>query len=327
VTQAAGRPNDPGATAERRDSYHGQPVLKAPVWTWEIPVYFFTGGMGGTSGTLAWLAERRGNDVLARRAWLGAIGMLGVSPVLLISDLGRPERFLNMLRMFKLTSPMSVGSWILAGSGGCTGVSAVNAWTGWFPRLARLAKPSAAVLGLPLSTYTAALIANTAVPVWHEAHRELPFVFAAGAALSAGGAGAITTPVRNAAPARRLALAAAAAELANVELMEHRLGERHAAVYAAGDPHRYKRISQLAIGTGSAIMARWGGRSRLAAAGAGALLCAGAMATRWSIFRAGHASARDPASTVGPQRERIDRGETPGAARRTPRTGPTRRSA
>jgi Polysulphide reductase, NrfD len=85
-------------------SYHGQPVIKEPTWTWEVPTYFFTGGMGGASAGLAYLAGLRGNDVLARRAWAASLGAIGVSPVFLISDLGRPARFLNMLRMFKVTS-------------------------------------------------------------------------------------------------------------------------------------------------------------------------------------------------------------------------------
>ena len=95
-------------------SYHGQPVLKQPVWTWEIPLYFFTGGAAGASAGLAYLGELSGNDELARRAWAVALAGLTVSPALLISDLGRPPRFLNMLRMFKVTSPMSVGTWVLS---------------------------------------------------------------------------------------------------------------------------------------------------------------------------------------------------------------------
>src|SRR5690242_16223026 len=195
------------------DSYHGHPVIKEPIWTWEIPIYFFTGGLGGASAGLAYLSGLRGNDVLARRAWAGAMAGIGVSPLFLISDLGRPMRFLNMFRMFKVTSPMSVGSWILGASGAVTTVAAVNAWTGMFPRPARIARPAAALLGLPVSTYTAALIANTAVPVWHEAYRLLPFVYASGAAQSAAAAAVLATPPEHAAPARRLAIAGALIEV------------------------------------------------------------------------------------------------------------------
>ena len=133
-------------------TYHGQPVLKEPVWTWEIPCYFFTGGLAGASAGLAYLSELRGNQPLSRRAWALATAGIVVSPALLISDLGRPERFLNMLRMFKATSPMSVGSWILSVSGPATALAAVNAHTGLFPRSAKFAKPTAAFLGLPLAS-------------------------------------------------------------------------------------------------------------------------------------------------------------------------------
>ena len=111
-------------------SYYGQPVLKEPVWTPEIPVYFFTGGLGGASAGLAFLSELRGNDQLARRAWAASFAGLAVSPPLLISDLGVPRRFLNMLRMFKVTSPMSVGSWLLTAAAPVTGVARTSPGAG-----------------------------------------------------------------------------------------------------------------------------------------------------------------------------------------------------
>jgi hypothetical protein len=297
------------------DDYYGQPVLKAPVWTWEIPCYFFAGGLAGTSAGLAYLCELRGDEVLARRAWAAAAAGIGVSPVLLISDLGRPERFLNMLRMFKITSPMSVGSWVLAVSGASTTLAAAHAWFRVFPRLAAVARPVAAVFGLPLSTYTAALVANTAVPAWHEARRELPLVFGAGAALSAGAAGVILTPPSAAATARRLAMGAAVAELASKELMQRRLGDL-GEVYARGAAGTFGRVAQGCILAGAAILAFRGARSRPAAAGGGALMLAGALSTRWSVFKAGIASAADPRYTIAPQRHRIATGERSGAARR-----------
>ena len=177
-------------------SYYGQPVLKRPVWTREIPLYLFAGGLAGASAGVAFLAGTRGDPLLARRAWIVASAGIAASPPLLISDLGRPERFANMLRLFKVTSPMSVGSWILSVSGASTSLAALNAVTGRWRRPAVVARPTAALFGLGLSTYTAALLTNTAVPVWHEARDTLPFVFASGAALSAGGACAAATPVR-----------------------------------------------------------------------------------------------------------------------------------
>ncbi|HTX29891.1 MAG TPA: NrfD/PsrC family molybdoenzyme membrane anchor subunit [Solirubrobacteraceae bacterium] len=310
-----------GASPEHITSYHGQPVLKEPVWSQEIPLYFYLGGVAGASGGLAYLSELRGNPELARRSYAVAMAALAVSPGLLISDLGRPERFLNMLRMFKVTSPMSVGSWILSGSGTATALAAANAWTGWLPGPARVARPAAALLGLPLSTYTAALIANTAVPVWHEARRLLPWVFGSGAALGAGAAAVMVTPPAEAAPARRLALGAAALEGPLMELMVHRLG-RQGEPYKHGTPAVAANVSRAAIISGAALLFRHGETSRPAAIAAGGLLSLGALATRLSVFKAGFSSAADPKYVIRPQRLGITQGLRKGASRGDPRVGP-----
>ena len=144
--------------------------------------------------------------------------------MLLVTDLGRPERFLNMLRVFKVTSPMSVGSWILLASGGATTTAAVcekcSAAAG------QAARQSSSLLspGAPLAAYTATLISDTAVPVWHEARRELPFIFVTGSAASAGAAATLFLPPRAATPARRLAIAGVAAGNVATAAMERRLG-------------------------------------------------------------------------------------------------------
>jgi Polysulphide reductase, NrfD len=306
------------AGADGIRSYHGQPVLKEPIWTWEIPCYFFAGGLAGGSAGLAFLAGVQGNDQLAKRTWGAALAGASVSPVLLISDLGRPARFLNMLRMFKVTSPMSVGSWLLAGMGSATSVAALDTWTGLFPRLGRVARPTAAALGLPLATYTAALVANTAIPVWHEARRTLPFVFAAGAAMSAGSAGVVLTPPAAAAPARRLALGGAIAGLGATEFMERRLGD-HGEPYYQGSAAMFRRLGRAIGAAGAALLASRGGSSRRAAVASGMLLGGAALATRWSVFKAGFQSAADPKYVVGPQRSLIDRGQRRGASRQRPR--------
>jgi hypothetical protein len=279
------------------DSYYGRPVIKEPVWTPEIPAYFFAGGMAGASAGLAYLAERTDNPVLARRAWTVALGGIAVSPALLISDLGVPSRFLNMLRMFKVTSPMSVGSWILSGSATAIGIAATNALTGLFGGLATVAKPAAALLGLPLSTYTGALIANTSVPVWHEAR--------------AGAAATILTPTRHAAPARRLALMGAAAELVAANVMEQKLGSL-AEPYHEGPSGTMTRTAKVLTALGGMTIGGWADRRRSAAVLGGGALLAGAAVERFAVFRAGFASAKDPKFTVGPQRERVEQGRATG---------------
>jgi hypothetical protein len=295
--------------------YYGRPVIKEPVWTPEIPLYFFTGGLAGASAGLAFMADTTGNEVLARRAWAAAMGGIAVSPVLLISDLGVPSRFLNMLRMFKVTSPMSVGSWILSGSGATTTLACANALTGLFPVLGRAAKPAAALLGLPLSTYTGALIANTSVPVWHNARNTLPALFGAGAAASAGAAATILTPVRDAAPARRLAIIGAAAELVATNVMEQKLGSL-AEPYHEGPSGTLARTAKVLTAVGAMAIGGWGHQRRSAAVLGGAALLGGALAERFAVFRAGFASAKDPKFTVGPQRERVEAGLGRGASQR-----------
>jgi Polysulphide reductase, NrfD len=280
------------------DSYYGRPILKQPTWTWEIPCYFFFGGMAGAAAPFALACELRGDEALARRAWLVALGGAAASPPLLISDLGRPERFHHMLRVLKPTSPMNVGSWILAASGTAIALATARSVLGWFPRLGRAAGATA-VLGPALATYTAVLVADTAVPVWHEARRELPWVFAAGGATSAGSALAL---VGCGAPARRLAVAGALGELAATTVMERRLGEL-AEPYRTGVAGRFSRAAKALTAAGLTVVATAGRRRGQAAVG-GALILAGAMATRWSVYKAGFQSAADPKYVVGPQRAR-----------------------
>jgi hypothetical protein len=306
------------ATVPRAEirSYYGRPVIKEPVWKPEIPFYLFTGGVAGASAGLALVAGLRGNDELARRAWLNALAGVGASPVLLISDLGRPARFLHMLRLFKVTSPMSVGSWILTGSGVATAVSAADAWTPFVPAPAgRAARVAAAALGLPLATYTGALLADTAVPVWHGARVTLPFVFAASAAASSGAAAVATTPPDAATPARRLAVGASVVTAAALAAMERGLGDL-ADPYAKGAAGRFKRAAQALTVAGTLLVAGPARRRRDAAVAGGALMLAGAVCERWSVFRAGFQSANDPAYTVGPQRRAIADGARRGATRR-----------
>jgi DMSO reductase anchor subunit len=290
---------------EKPTSYYGRPVIKPPVWTWEIPTYFFTGGLGGASATFALAADLAGNRELGRRSWLIALAGLAVSPLLLTSDLGKPLRFVNMLRVFKVTSPMSVGSWTLTLGGVATAPAAASALLGRELPGARTARFIAGALGLPVATYTAVLVSNTAVPVWSEARWELPLSFAASAAASAGAAAALATPVEHAAPARRLAIGGALIESAVTEIMEKRLGEL-GEPYSKGVSGRLTTAAKALTVAGAALMAAGARRSRPVVAVGAAALLAGSVCERWAVFRAGFASAEDPRYTVAPQRERAD---------------------
>lgn len=285
------------------DGYYGRPVLKAPVWKPAIAWYFFTGGLAGASSTLALAARLTGHARLARSAGLASFAGLAASLPLLVVDLGRPSRFANMLRVAKPTSPMSVGSWILALFGPATSVAAASELTGRLPAVGSAAGAVAGLLGPAMATYTGVLVADTAIPAWHGASRHLPSVFAGGAAASAAGVALAATPVRDAAPARRLAVAGAAMELAALRAMEHGLGEA-AGPYRDGRAGRLARAAEACGAAGAVLAATSARRRRSAAVAAGGLLCAGSVLTRFSVFRAGFESAADPAATIGPQRAR-----------------------
>jgi hypothetical protein len=151
-------------------------------------------------------------------------------------------------------------------------------------------------------TYTAVLVADTAIPAWHDAHRELPFLFAGSAMASAAGAAMALTPVDAAAPARRLAVLGAGLEVAAARAMEARV----AGPYERGRAGQMAKAAEACTAAG-ALLVLAAGRRRPAAVAAGALLCAGSILTRFSVFRAGFESAADPAATIGPQRLRKPR--------------------
>jgi len=305
-------------------SYYGNPVIKEPTWTWEIPCYFFTGGVAGASAVLSSAAKLFGNDKLSRVAlYVGAVAD-AVSPVLLISDLGRPERFHHMLRVFKVTSPMNVGSWVLLASGGASNTQAVLELLGILKPVKIAAELVSTLFGPPLATYTGVLIADTAVPVWHEARQELPWLFGASAAASAGAAACLFLDPADAGPARRLAIGGVAAEGALMHAMELRLGEV-GEVYHQGASGSFATAAKTLAGAGAALLALRGRRSRTAAVVGGALVCAGELCLRWSVYKAGFQSARDPKYTVRPQRERASRnGGTKATTLPASRTGSAR---
>jgi formate-dependent nitrite reductase membrane component NrfD len=289
-------------------SYYGRPVLHKPTWAaTDIAGYLFLGGLAGASSVLAAAADLTGRPALARTGKLGAAVALGGSLYALVHDLGRPARFVNMLRVFKPSSPMSVGSWLLAGYGPQAALAAATAVTGKLPRLGRVATLGAGLAGPAVAAYTGVLIADTAIPVWHDAYRELPFLFVGSAAGAAGGLGLIGTPTAQAAPARRAVVFGAALDLAATKRMHDRLGAGGGIVgepLRQGTAGRLLRAGQALTVTGAVVGGLLGRRSRVAAVVGGVAALAGSACTRFGIFHAGVASAQDPKYTVVPQRER-----------------------
>jgi formate-dependent nitrite reductase membrane component NrfD len=316
MTETFGRDGNGSTTTAGSEmrSYYGRPILKEPTWTWEIPTYFFTGGLAGASAVLSSAARVAGNEKLARTAlYVGAAADL-VSPVLLISDLGRPERFHHMLRVVKVTSPMNVGSWVLLVSGGASNTAAVLERFGRLRPVRILAEGVSALSGPVLATYTGVLISDTAVPVWHEGRQELPWIFGASAAASAGAASAMFVDPRDAGPARRLAVAGVLAEGGLMQAMELRLGTV-GEVYREGQAGRLASTAKGLALAGAALLATRGRKSRAAAVAGGALVCAGELCLRWTVFQAGRQSARDPKYVVEPQRRRIEQDGATSSAR------------
>ena len=289
-------------------SYYGRPVIKEPVWQApDVAGYLFFGGLAGASSVLAAGAQLSGYRDLARVAKVGALGAISLSAVALVHDLGRPGRFANMLRVFKPSSPMSVGSWLLAGYGPIAGAAAVSEVTGILPKAGTAATLGAGLLGPAVATYTAALICDTAVPAWHAGFREMPYVFAGSAASAAGGLGLLATAPADAEPARNLAVLGAAVELIAKRQLIRRLaaspGQSLAEPYETGTPGAVLRLAEfLTVGALAGVVL--GRRNRAVSALAGASLVAASAMTRFGIFEAGMASARDPKYTIVPQRHR-----------------------
>ncbi len=291
-------------------SYYGKPILNPPTWqSPDIPGYLFLGGLAGGSSLLAAGADLTGRPVLAKVAKSGAAAAAALSIAALVHDLGRPGRFINMMRVFKVTSPMSVGSWLLGAYVPAAGVAAVTALTGRLPRIGAAATASAALLGPGVASYTAALISDTAVPAWHDGYPEMPFVFTGSGMMAAGGLGLLTGLLPGARPgetepARNLALLGAVMEAAAFERMERRIG-MVAEPYREGRGGKYVKAGKAlaALGVAGAVLSRPG---RVAAAVSGAALLAASVTTRWGIFHAGLASAGDPRYIVIPQRQRLN---------------------
>ena len=301
-----GRPGGEVAMVEEAEftSYYGRPIIKPPVWkTPDVPLYLFLGGAAGSSSILASLTDLTDRPALTRNARYVSGGAAIASVVFLIHDLGRPERFLHMLRVVKPTSPLSIGSYILAPFSAAAGATAAVELLGWFPRLKRFGGVVAAVFGGPLATYTGVLFANTAVPSWHAAHKELPFVFGASGMAAGGGITMALSPLEEAGPSRKMAVAGAAIELAAMHRVETEFGIV-SEPYHEGKAGRLLRAAKSCTAAGAALTVV-AGRRRAGAVAAGALLAAGSLLTRFGVFEAGMASARDPKYTVVPQRERL----------------------
>jgi formate-dependent nitrite reductase membrane component NrfD len=259
-------------------TYYDLPLLKPPVWTWEVPAYFFTGGTAGAAACIGFAARLTGGDpqLIRHAQWIAFAGAT-VSGPLLISDLGRPERFMNMLRVFKPQSPMSVGAWLLAAFGAASGAAIVTRGT-----LRDIASAVAAVTGLGMATYTGVLIGATSIPVWSGNVRRLPAQF--GISSLASAAATLELLGHRDKALRRIGKFSAAAEVVLHAKKNIETTEKLASVFSGPLPLALRLLY------GSSVRARQ-------AAAVSSLI--GSMLTRVAWIEAGKRSARGDAARAG----------------------------
>ena len=288
-------------------TYYDRPLLKPPVWIWSIPVYFFVGGAAGAAMTLGLAVEAAGGERLRHFnvtcRWTGAIGG-GAGTALLIWDLGRKGRFLAMLRVLRLTSPMSIGSWVLALATPLSAGSALlTRARGPFEPLGELAGMGAGVLGMPLATYTAVLLGNTAVPIWSATRNSLPFLFGASSAASLASVFELMPLQKNEhALIRRLAIGARAADIVATHVVEYE---------ARRDPEVGRPFMEGVTGAlwtsakiltaASLVVSLIPGENKTRRRIAGILGIAGGLALRFAVFQAGRASSLNPKAAFSQQ--------------------------
>jgi hypothetical protein len=295
-----------GGPIPRKPGYYGQPVVRPPVWTWEIPTYFFVGGLAGMSAVIALGAVLFPHPDIARTAmWIAAVGAM-LSPVLLILDLGRPRLFINMLRVFKPQSPMSMGAWILAGFGSCVvpGLIVLELHTSHFfggsidqilGVVAEILVFGSAMFGVLLATYTGVLIGATAIPAWFLHHRLLPIHF--GTAGLGSAAALLELLGHRIAPLNAIGLFAAAVEsvlLIWLSLNKHGVADRAIHEHRSG---WLIRIGEILNGP-LALVLRLFGLIPLAAIS----FLLGALVSRFGWIAVGRISGCDPEAVFASQK-------------------------
>jgi hypothetical protein len=268
------------------------PFINAPVWTWEVPAYFFLGGVATGSSFVALAADVAGDErsaALARKVTMAAIGP---GAPLLVLDLGRPARFLNMMRIFKPRSAMNAGAWCLMAFS-TAGAGAVAADVLGRPRLAKALGAQTALLGTYLGSYTGVLLASTAVPIWARSRLFLPPIFVCTAVATGAATNRLVLaatgmppghPTRNA--LGTIETVAMGAELALSSFNEKRLGQL-ADVLEHGRAGRLFRFAKWSVRAG--LMLRFTRRGHVPSL----LFLAGGLAFRFAWIEAGRASARD----------------------------------
>lgn len=294
-------------------TYYGRPMLKESVWSVDIPIYYFLGGTAGaalTLGAAIQFVSPRGKHPLRRLSaichWTGIVGSTA-GAAFLIHDLGRPSRFLYMMRVFRPTSPMNVGAWILAGAA----PTAIT--TGLFVNrpglLGDIGEATGYISGLfgaALAGYTGVLVSNSAIPIWQEARRWVPVMFIASSASAAASVIEMLSGERRTRVATRIfGTAGRIAEIAATKQAERAAS----AIPKVAEPFREGPTAVLwktatALTAASLGVSLLPGRSRKSGLIAGVLGIAGSLCLRFAVHYISNASARDPRASFQQQRGR-----------------------
>lgn len=274
------------------------PMMHAPVWTWEVPAYFWVGGIAAGSSFVALACDLTGDHRSAKVARGVALAALMPSPPLLIMDLGRPERFYNMLRVFKPRSPMSMGAWALSAFGGLA-ASAVGADLLGRERLAQRLGAANAVVGGYLGSYTGVLLAATATPIWSRSRLFLGPIFVSTATATGAAACRLVLTVtgvprghRTREALARVETGAMTAELILSTVNEHRLG-RLANAVEEGTPGKFLKAAKWLVRFGLTSRLVGGRLSGPAHHAASVSYLAAGLCFRYAWVLAGPVSARD----------------------------------
>ena len=303
-------------------SYYDVPMLKPPVWTWEVPVYFFLGGLSAGAYILARVAERFGgkryHEVTRAGTVIAALAALPC-PLLLIADLGDPKRFHHMLRIWKPASPMNLGTWTLIGYSSVLALATLREWLretehsasfgaiehaeGSFldESVAALSDAAGVPLALLLAGYTGVLLSSTANPIWSK-NPWLGALFSASAMSTGSAAIGLALEVGDASQEARevmhqVEVSARVAEAITLTGYLEAAGDL-AAPLTRGEWAPYLWGGTVGAGIiAPTILERLplGGKARRWAKIASCILTlVGGLATRWAILHAGHTSANNP---------------------------------
>jgi formate-dependent nitrite reductase membrane component NrfD len=290
------------------DTYYDRPVIKKSVWSWDIPAYYYVGGATGCAmvlGAAATLLDADEFRGMIRQSRVIGVTGATISGALLIHDLGMPSRFLHMLRVFRPTSPMSMGTWILMTFSTASGVAFLAEFGPEQIRfLGTTAATVAGLFGLGLSGYTGVLVANTTVPLWQRPHRLLPLLFLSSAVGSA--ASLFDVLGGNEKEQRAATIFGTAGKLADMavsKLMEQDLATVPQAVRPLREGFSGMLWQSAFLLTGaSLVLTLVAGKKRGVRRVAGILGTLGAVCTRFGVHYAGQASAMNPRATFDQQR-------------------------